>query len=105
VVDLSETKHHVLVDIQVPGLAKDQIKLKLTGNHLEISAEVEKRVYKDNGTTCHYQESSYGKLYRAVKLPASTDLTVPCTAALTNGILRVTFTTKATPTSQDIQIS
>jgi HSP20 family protein len=73
----------------MPGLDKGDIKVNLTEDKLEISAETKhEEEKKEKGYI--YKERSSGSFYRMVSLPSSID-SDNSTASYNNGILLITM--------------
>jgi HSP20 family protein len=87
-VDIKEERDNLVVTIDLPGINKEDIKLDLKGDILEISArsgeekETEKQGYIR-------RERSYTRFYRAVRLPRS--VKDEGTAKMENGVLTITL--------------
>lgn len=86
-VDIGETEKELLVRADLPGFTKDEIKLKLTSNTLDISAE-KKKTKIEKGKTFYRQERSYGAARRMLTLPeeVKADKTK---AKFENGVLEI----------------
>mgnify|MGYP001772525229 CR=1 FL=1 len=80
-VDVIEKGDEVRVVAEVPGVSKDQIKVKVTGKKVIIQAQGEDRKY-----------------YKEVELPAEVD-EKSAKATYNNGVLQVTLKKKETPES------
>jgi HSP20 family protein len=87
-VDIKEERDNLVVTIDLPGINKEDIKLDLKGDILEISArsgeekETEKQGYIR-------RERSYTRFYRALRLPRS--VKDEGTAKMENGVLTITL--------------
>lgn len=69
--DVEETKDHFLLSVEMPGIAKDDIKLEVVDDHITITGEKRKKEkHSENGHW--YRERSYGKFTRTFSLPAGT---------------------------------
>ncbi len=86
-VDVVETDTEVIATADMPGIEKQDIKINLTKNRLEISAET-KREEKREERGYVYRERRRGAYYRAIPLPTSVD---PDNSKATymNGILEI----------------
>ncbi len=69
-VDLSETDGELVARADLPGFAKDEVKLKVTENSLEISAEKKKQIIQKDKNFFR-QERAFGSVQRAMSLPYS----------------------------------
>ena len=93
-VDVFETEDEVIVTSERPGLDKDDIKLYITGNRLEISAEKTKEVTKPEKKEREgeggyvYRERSISRFYRSITLPSTID-PEKAKSSYKNGILEI----------------
>ncbi|MFG6115391.1 Hsp20/alpha crystallin family protein [Halobacillus sp. MO56] len=69
-IDISETSSEVVVEAQLAGYNKDQIKVDISGNQIWISAE-KKEITEtiDENSNHYYKEQSMQKAERSVTLP------------------------------------
>lgn len=85
--DIIETKDSVVVTAELPGVAKEDIKINATEEDIEISAEtkaeeeVEKKGY-------YRRERSLGRYYRSYSLPARVK-PEKAKATYKNGVLEI----------------
>lgn len=66
--DLNETESHYLVSLDLPGLKKEDIKVEINEDKLEVSGE-RKNEYEGKG----YRGRSYGSFYQSFRLPKGVD--------------------------------
>jgi HSP20 family protein len=101
-----ETEKTVVVNVHVPGLEKENINIKLVENTLELETEY-KQETEQKDRTYHFNETSYGKVSRSIKLPKSVNLNLEPTANLKNGVLEITFIKRDgfTGATKNIQIA
>ena len=88
-INISETDKQYLIDVEVPGVDKNNIELNVENNTLTISGEreFEKR---DEGKHYHRVESSYGSFSRSFTLPDNVkDDSIQAT--YNNGILNISI--------------
>ncbi len=88
-IDLSETEKELIAKADLPGLSKEEIKLKVTENSIEISAE-KKREAVQKGKNIFRQERSYGSTKRVMPLPYAVK-PEESKAKFENGVLTVTM--------------
>ncbi len=70
--DIEETDSHYLVSFDVPGIAKENIKIELVDGTLTVTGE--RRVEKDQKKASqHLIERSYGQFRRSFSLPSQVD--------------------------------
>lgn len=86
-IDLVETEKEVLATAEMPGLEKEDIKINLTEDRLEISAEIKhEEEKKEKGYV--YKERRAGSYYRAITLPSTVDPD-SAKASYNNGVLEI----------------
>jgi len=88
-VDIVETAKEVKVTIELPGVEKHDIDLRVQNNVLIIKAIIKSAKDKKDENMV-YQERSYQQYYRTVPLPANVD-EKKINAKYNNGILEVTI--------------
>lgn len=86
-VDLKETDNGYEIDVNVPGMKKDDIKVELDGNTLHISGEKHQKD-EDKDKTYHRVESEYGYFHRSFNLPESAK-TEDINAEYEEGVLKI----------------
>ena len=86
-INLTEDKDHYYLRAELPGISAEDLDIQATGNNLSISGERKIEVEKDN-VRYHRKEREEGKFSRAISLPGDID-SDGVTAALTNGVLKV----------------
>ena len=86
-IDVVETDREVIARAEMPGLDKENIKINLTEDRLEISAETKKEEEKkEKGYV--YREMRSGSYYRAIALPSPVNPN-NAQASYKNGILEI----------------
>lgn len=86
-IDVVETDKEVIATAEMPGLEKEDIKINITEDRLEVSAEVRREEErKEKGY--EYRERRTGAFYRSVSLPAPID-TDNSKATYKNGVLEI----------------
>lgn len=86
--DLMENKDNVIVKFEMPGLKKDEFKVFLTGETLNITGE-RKSETEEKSAELHHTERYFGQFHRIVVLPAPVDAS-KIEAHYKDGILTVT---------------
>lgn len=69
--DVIETRDHVVVEIELPGVALTDIRVEIDGNMLTIAAE--RRLDTTPGRTHHQSERKHGRMTRSFALPVAVD--------------------------------
>lgn len=85
--DMWEDENNVVVTAELPGINKEDIKLNVTEDTLEIKVE-RKREKREETETSKRMERSYTGFYRYLQLPAEV-LPDKATATYNNGVLEV----------------
>jgi HSP20 family protein len=88
-IDISETEKQFLIDVELPGVNKDDIEVNLENGRLTISGE-RKFESEENGKQYHRVESHYGSFTRSFQLPENVD-DKSISASYKDGILNITI--------------
>ncbi len=101
-VDISEKSDSFNINIDLPGVEKKDISLKIENNVLEIQGErhTEFKEMTDRNYCC---ERKYGKFIRYIELPDTLDFE-NVISELKNGVLKIAFTKKLKNKSKNIDI-
>ena len=86
-IDVIETEKEVIATAEMPGLEKQDIKINLTEDRLEISAETKHEEKKEEKGYL-YRERRSGSYYRAISLPSPVDPD-NSKASYKNGVLEI----------------
>ena len=86
-IDVMETDKEVIATAEMPGLEKQDIKINLTEDRLEISAETKHEEKKEEKGYL-YRERRTGSYYRAISLPSPVDPD-NSNASYKNGVLEI----------------
>ncbi len=89
-VDFKETDKEYIAHIDLPGIDKDKVSIKIQHGQLVISGqrEVEKEERGDNNGGFYRSERSFGSFMRSLPLPADAD-PEQMTAQCQNGVLTI----------------
>ena len=91
-VDVIDEGENIRVIIELPGVKKEDIDLRVKGNKLVVKAEV-KEEKKEENKGRYYSERIYKTFYRTIPLPGEVD-EKSAKAEYKNGILEVTLKKK-----------
>lgn len=69
--DIQETKEGFTISLEIPGAARDDIKIWLENNTITISGEKKKDTSSENRVIS--EERTFGNFQRAFRLPQSVD--------------------------------
>lgn len=86
-VDIVEDADGYTLSFDLPGVAKDDVKMHFADNTLKISGE-RKAVEEKKDSTCHRIEKVYGKFYRSFSFPAAVNAD-KISATYRDGVLTV----------------
>lgn len=92
VCDAWETATELVVCLELPGLDRDQIDVRLDGDELVVEGERQMGREHD-GEQFHRVERSYGRFSRRLRLPSSVDRST-VSATYRHGVLRVVLPTR-----------
>ncbi len=102
VTDVLESESDYRLALELPGLDRKQIDVKLEGSTLEISGE-RKRPEKSGSWQGYPNERTYGKFARRFTLPKDVE-TTKLAAEFKDGLLQVTLPKKKEAQPQSIEI-
>ena len=100
--DIRETEKQYLIEISVPGLKKDAIKIDLEDRVLTISGE-RKALQETEGVRYHLVEGQYGSFSRTVTLPNHINRD-SITATMEDGILSIGIEKDEKSVTKNIEI-
>jgi HSP20 family protein len=86
-IDMAESDKELIIRAELPGFSKDELRLKVTPNALDISAE-KKKISVEKGENFYKQEKVYGSARRVMSLPMEVK-TEGVKAKFENGILEI----------------
>ena len=103
-IDVNETDKEIIIDAEVPGIDKKDIKVEVKDNILSISGE-RKQEKKSENAECFRVERHYGKFERTFGLP-ETVLADKVSAHYKDGVLKLTLpkTEKAKPKEIAVEV-
>lgn len=85
--DVYETDNEVVIEVEIPGIDRKDVKITVEENILKISGE--KKVEREQkGKNYYYVERSTGKFERAIRLPDYVDVE-KIKAEYKNGVLTI----------------
>jgi HSP20 family protein len=102
--DIMEDENRFLITLEIPGIAKEDIKVSVDRGVLSISGE-RKQEKEEKGRTYHRTERFYGTFSRSFTLPDAID-SENIKASFNDGLLNLELpkTPKAKPKEIDIKI-
>ena len=100
--DVEETKSHFLMNFDLPGVKKDEVKIELQDNTLTVSGE-RKREHKEEEQGRLTQERYYGAFTRSFALPSNVSAD-KVEANFDNGVLQIALPKVAITTGKQIPV-
>ncbi len=88
-VEVFEREGQLVVRADLPGLTKDEVKVEVTDNAINISGE-RKAEHEERGEGFYRSERSYGSFYRQIPLPEGVNAD-DANATFKNGVLEITM--------------
>lgn len=89
-VDVEEAGETVVVRIEVPGLHREEIKVRVEPNSVVVEGERQREHGASQGSV-YISERSYGSFFRRIPLPTEVDA-AGATATLEDGVLTIRAT-------------
>ena len=87
--DMVETDEAIIVDIELPGVQREDVRLEVKGDVLYITGERRARQERQ-GRNYYYTEQHYGSFERQLRLPRTVDREA-IRAEFAHGILTITL--------------
>jgi HSP20 family protein len=91
--DVAETDVGYDVSLDLPGVAKDDVKITIDGRHVSVSAGTERTEEKKDGPRVIYRERAAARYARRFTLPEEVDQDAS-QARLDNGVLSLSLAKK-----------
>ena len=101
--DIIEDSNRLKIQMELPGVAADQVKLSLENDHLTIRGE-KRQSHSESTERYHRIERSYGGFERVFALPATIDA-AGIEAAMDNGVLVVSVPKVERARPREIQVT
>jgi len=92
--DVAESDKAYVVEAEIPGARKEDIKITIDGNQVTIGAEVKRETETRNGKQVLRSERYFGSVHRSFTLPVDVD-EAASNAKFENGVLHVELAKKA----------
>ncbi|MDN7907340.1 Hsp20/alpha crystallin family protein [Burkholderia diffusa] len=103
-IDVTENDKAYTVKAELPGVAKDDIDVQVTGNTVSINAKIERNTEQKSGERVIRRERYSGAISRSFSLPGDID-DASATAAYQDGVLSLTLPKKAQVGQKKLTIS
>ncbi len=100
--DITETKSHFIVNVDLPGVKKSDVNIEVNNGILTISGERRNELNQNDGAESYY-ERTYGTYKRSFNLPESVD-PESIEANFENGVLSVALPKAKAKQARKIEI-
>ena len=102
--DVSETDAAYTVTLDLPGVAKEAVKVKVEGRKVSIDAEQARAAEAPEGTRALYRERSVTRFSRSFVLPLEVSK-ADSVAKLENGVLSLTLVKRQPDNAGELTVS
>lgn len=102
--DVTRTDDMYTVNVEVPGIARDDIHVTIDGNQVTVSGEVRKEKEEKKGEEVIRSERYYGAVSRSFTLPQEIDES-KVVARSSDGVLTLTLPVKAKASTRKITVT
>ena len=102
-IDLTENDKGYLIEADLPGVAKNDLKVSVDGQRVTIEAEVKRETERKEGETVMHAERVIRKYSRSFELPSDLD-DAQAVAKLEHGVLTLTLPKKQAAQSKLLTI-
>jgi HSP20 family protein len=102
--DVSESERAYTVKLDLPGVAKEDVKIAIDGRRISVEAQTRKEEEKKEGERVVYRERSVASYSRSFSVAAEVD-EAESSAKLENGVLTLTLTKRSAPTAARITVN
>ncbi len=101
-INISETENKLSIEVEIPGMKKDDINIGVENGALTISGE-RKNKNEEEGRKYHRVETHYGTFERSFQLPDNVDEET-IEASYSDGILQIDIDKKEEKVKKQIEI-
>jgi HSP20 family protein len=101
--DVAESDGEVTVEMEIPGVEKDQIQLSVSDDMLTVRGEMRKET-KEKKKNYYREEIRSGAFLRTVALPVEVDA-AKASAQLKNGMLKITLPKSKQPKAHEVKVA
>jgi len=102
--DVAETEDGFSISIDLPGVAKQDVKIDIDGRRVNVSAQTQQGQAKVDGERVLYRERSAANFVRRFTLPQEVDQDAS-QAKLDNGVLRLTLAKKRAAAARQLAVN
>jgi len=102
--DVAETEGGYKVSLDLPGIAKEDVKIAIDGRRVNVSAQTQREETRKEGERVIYRERSGASFARSFTLPEEIDQEAS-QAKLDNGVLSLTLAKKRATAAKQLTVN
>ncbi|MBN8486178.1 MAG: Hsp20/alpha crystallin family protein [Burkholderiales bacterium] len=102
-IDVRETERGYVVNADLPGVAKEDVKVQIEGRRVNLSAEVRQGSEQREGERLLHRERSVSTFSRSFALPAEIDQAASA-ARLDHGVLTLTLVKRSAGNATQLEV-
>jgi HSP20 family protein len=102
--DVSESDRAYTIKLDLPGVAKEEVKISIDGRRISIEAQTRKDEERKEGERVVYRERSMSSYARSFTVASDIDQ-AESGAKLENGVLKLTLSKRGAPAAARITVS
>jgi HSP20 family protein len=102
--DVTESERAYTVHMDLPGVAKTDVKIAIDGRRVNVEANTQRNDEKNDGERVVYRERSAGRYSRSFTLPQDLDQS-ESQARLDNGVLTLTLSKRRASTAAQLAVN
>ena len=102
--DVAESDTAFTVKLDLPGVAKEDVKVSIEGRRVSIDAQTKKEEEKKEGDRVVYRERSMSSWSRSFSLPSEVN-SAEAGAKLENGVLTLTLPKRASNSTAQVTVN
>jgi HSP20 family protein len=102
--DVSESERAYTVKLDLPGVAKEDVKIAIDGRRISVEAQTRKQEEKKEGDRVVYRERSLASYARTFSVASDVDQ-AESAAKLEDGVLTLTLAKRGTPAAARITVN
>ncbi len=100
--DIKEDKEKFIIDIEVPGVDKNDLKISIKKDNLVVQGEKKEEKKREEESYLRV-ERSYGNFMRSVNLPVEVNQS-KITAQYNNGVLKITLPKTQKENAKEVEV-
>jgi HSP20 family protein len=102
--DVTESDAAWTVRLDLPGVAKEDVKIAIDGNQVSVQAQMRQEAERSEGERTVYRERTTGSYARRFRLPAEVDQSQSA-ARLDSGVLTLTLGKRSAAASAQLTVN